>query len=200
MLELNYSSPKDLKPKALGFHPESVKTGNSLNLMVYRKIIEQKNHQPGFYEGDATLVNWPQNDYVLGNIVDVSEETFNKHVDAGKQQSLSLLYWLQTEAPRPDGGKGWPGLRLRNDLMGTEDGLAKYPYVRESRRIKSLFTVLEEHVGAAQRAQVSGMEGKALKAAAFHDSVGIGFTISICTPAVEVIITLILVHCHFKYL
>ncbi|AEL28581.1 FAD-dependent oxidoreductase [Cyclobacterium marinum] len=175
MLELNYSNPKNLKPKALGFHPEGGKTGNNLNLMVYRKIIAQKNHQPGFYEGDATLVNWPQNDYVSGNIVDVSEETFKKHVDAGKQQSLSLLYWLQTEAPRPDGGKGWPGLRLRNDLMGTEDGLAKYPYVRESRRIKSLFTVLEEHVGATQRAQVSGLEGKDLKAAVFHDSVGIGY-------------------------
>lgn len=59
--------------------------------------------------------------------------------------------------------------------MGTEDGLAKYPYVRESRRIKSLFTVLEEHVGATQRAQVSGLEGKDLKAAVFHDSVGIGY-------------------------
>ena len=89
--------------------------------------------------------------------------------------SLSLLYWLQTEAPRPDGGKGWKGLRLRNDVMGTEDGLAKYPYVRESRRIKALFTVLEEHVGKEQRAMVSGLSGDNLKSAEFHDSVGIGY-------------------------
>jgi hypothetical protein len=175
MLELNYSNPKDLKPKELGFHPEGISTGNKLNLMVYRKIIDQGNHQPGFYQGDATIVNWPQNDYVSGNIVDVSESEFRKHVDGGKQQSLSLLYWLQTEAPRPDGGKGWPGLRLRNDLMGTEDGMAKYPYIREARRIKALFTVVEEHVGATQRAAVTGLEGKDLKAAEFYDSVGIGY-------------------------
>jgi hypothetical protein len=59
--------------------------------------------------------------------------------------------------------------------MGTEDGLAKYPYVRESRRIKALFTVLEEHVGKEQRAMVSGLTGDELKAATFHDSIGIGY-------------------------
>ncbi|SEJ03291.1 hypothetical protein SAMN04487995_3132 [Dyadobacter koreensis] len=48
-------------------------------------------------------------------------------VSKSLQLSLSLLYWLQAEAPRPDGGKGWPGIRLRKDMMGTEDGLAKYP-------------------------------------------------------------------------
>ena len=89
--------------------------------------------------------------------------------------SLSFLYWLQTEVERPDGGKGWKGLRLRNDVMGTEDGLAKYPYVRESRRIKALFTVLEEHVGKEQRASVSGLSRDELKAATFDDSVGIGY-------------------------
>lgn len=175
MLELNYSNPRNLQPKELGFHPEGYPTGDSLNLMLYRRILHQANFKSGFYQGDATIVNWPQNDYVSGNIVDVSEEDFRRHVHAGKQQSLSLLYWLQTEAPRPDGGKGWPGLRLRNDLMGTADGLAKYPYVRESRRIKALFTVLEEHVGAEQRAQISGLKGEELTAASFYDSVGIGY-------------------------
>ncbi|MFO7825313.1 MAG: FAD-dependent oxidoreductase [Cyclobacterium sp.] len=175
MLELNYSNPRNLEPKELGFHPEGIKTGENLNLMLYRRILHQDNFEAGFYQGDATIVNWPQNDYVSGNIIDVSEAEFDKHVQAGKQQSLSLLYWLQTEAPRPDGGKGWPGLRLRNDMMGTADGLAKYPYVRESRRIKSKFTVLEEHVGAEQRAQVSGLSGEKLRSAPFFDSVGIGY-------------------------
>ncbi|SHM92520.1 FAD dependent oxidoreductase [Cyclobacterium lianum] len=175
MLELNYSNPRNLEPKELGFHPEGLKTGDSLNLMLYRRILDQNNFQKEFYQGDATIVNWPQNDYVSGNIVDVSASEFDRHVQGGKQQSLSLLYWLQTEAPRPDGGKGWPGLRLRNDLMGTADGLAKYPYVRESRRIKPLFTVLEEHVGAEQRAQVSGLSGAELESAHFFDSVGIGY-------------------------
>ena len=48
---------------------------------------------------------------------------------------------MQTEAPRPDGGAGWKGLRLRAGLVGTDDGLAKSPYIREARRIQAEFTV-----------------------------------------------------------
>jgi hypothetical protein len=175
MLGLHYSNPQTLEPKNLGFHPEGIPTGDMLNLWLYRRILHQGNFKRGFYQGDITLVNWPQNDYIPGNIVDVSEVEFQKHFHGGKQLSLSLLYWLQTEAPKPDGEKGWKGLRLRNDVMGTEDGMAKYPYVRESRRIKALFTVLEEHVGKEQRARVSGLSGDNLKSAEFHDSVGIGY-------------------------
>nr|MBI1231699.1 FAD-dependent oxidoreductase [Cytophagales bacterium] len=174
ILDLMYSNPRNLEPKALGFHPEGLPTGDALNLWNYRRIINKNNFNPGFHKGDITIVNWPQNDYMLGNIVDVDDETFAYHVARAKQLSLSLLYWLQTEAPRPDGGKGWRGLRLRNDIMGTEDGLAKYPYVRESRRIKALFTVLEEHVGAENRKMVMTGTGP-LRAAQFYDSVGIGY-------------------------
>ena len=139
-----------------------------------RRIISKNNFEPGAYESDITIVNWPQNDYFPGNLIGASEKEFGKHVDRAKQLSLSLLYWLQTEVPRPDGGKGWPGLRLRKDIMGTEDGLAKYPYVRESRRIKAMFTVVEEHVGAENRRMVAGDVAGA-KAAEFSDSVGIGY-------------------------
>ena len=109
---------------------------------------------------------------MLGNLIG-SEKDFNKHFEASKQLSLSLLYWLQTEVPRPDGGKGWPGLRLRNDIMGTDDGLAKYPYVRESRRIKAVFTILEEHVGKENYDRISNKTNTI--AAPFYDSVGIGY-------------------------
>jgi len=174
LLDLNYSSPSTLQPKALGFHPEGVATGDKLNLWNYRRIIHKNNFTKGFYPGDISLVNWPQNDYMLGNIVDVSPKEFTKHVNRAKQLSLSLLYWLQTEAPRPDGGKGWPGLRLRKDIMGTDDGLAKYPYVRESRRIKALFTVTEAHVGKEQSAANPAPKCNG-GAVAFDDSVGIGY-------------------------
>jgi len=174
LLDLSYSNPRTLEPRALGFHPEGIATGNNLNLWNYRKIINRFNYQPGTYKGDTTIVNWPQNDYLLGNIIDVSEEEFEKQVNAAKSLSMSLFYWLQTEAPRPDGGVGWPGLRLRGDVTGTEDGMAKYPYIREARRIKAEFTILEEHVGAENRKMVAGeIEGK--KAASFYDSVGTGF-------------------------
>jgi hypothetical protein len=174
LLSLEYSSPSTLQPKALGFHPEGIATGDKLNLWNYRKIINKNNFLPGVYKSDITIVNWPQNDYMLGNIVDVSEKEFNKHVERAKQLSLSLLYWLQTEAPRPDGGKGWPGLRLRNDVMGTADGLAQYPYIRESRRIKAEFTVREEHVGKEQSSQ-SSLPKTNRGSARFEDSVGIGY-------------------------
>jgi hypothetical protein len=174
LLDLNYSSPSTLQPKALGFHPEGISTGAQLNLWNYRRIINQNNFTPGFYPGDISLVNWPQNDYMLGNIVDVSRKEFDTHVNRAKQLSLSLLYWLQTEAPRPDGGKGWSGLRLRKDIMGTTDGLAKYPYVRESRRIKALFTITEAHVGKEQSAANPAPKCNG-GAVAFDDSVGIGY-------------------------
>lgn len=174
LLELKYSNPSTLEPKALGFHPEGVPTGKSLNLWNYRRIINKNNFKEGTYPGDITIVNWPQNDYMLGSLIDVSEREFKKHVDRAKQLSLSLFYWLQTEAPRPDGGQGWAGLRLRSDVMGTEDGMAKYPYIRESRRIKAEFTVLEEHVGTANRAMITGQK-TGNKSADFYDSVGIGY-------------------------
>ncbi|MBN2665979.1 MAG: FAD-dependent oxidoreductase, partial [Bacteroidales bacterium] len=174
LLDLKYSNPRTLEPKELCFHPEGIQTGDALNLWNYRRIINRNNFLPGTYDGDITIVNWPQNDYFPGNIIDVSEKEFKKHVDAANQLSLSLFYWLQTEAPRPDGGQGWPGLRLRGDIMGTGDGMAKYPYIRESRRIKALFSILEEHVGAENRKLVAGNEaGK--KSASFFDSVGIGY-------------------------
>jgi hypothetical protein len=120
------------------------------------------------------LINWPQNDYWLGNLVGVTADVAAKHVERAKQLSLSLLYWMQTEAPRPDGGTGWKGLRLRNDVVGTADGLAKYPYVRESRRIKAEFTVVEQHIGTDARMKLTGKKREELTAERFADSVGVG--------------------------
>ncbi len=58
--------------------------------------------------------------------------------------------------------------------MGTEDGLAKYPYVRESRRIKAEFTVLEQHIGTEARQKATGKKREELIAESFFDSVGVG--------------------------
>jgi hypothetical protein len=173
LLDLKYSSPHDLKPKKLGFDPTGAPTDNNLNLWNYRRIIDPDNFKAGSYVGGITIVNWPQNDFLLGNLAGVSEKELKKTIQQSEQLGLSLFYWLQTEVPRPDGGQGWPGLRLRGDVLGTENGLAKFPYVRESRRIKAVFTVLEEHVGAENRAMVAG-EKEENHAAYFYDSVGVG--------------------------
>jgi hypothetical protein len=74
---------------------------------------------------------------------------------------------MQTEAPRHDGGLGYPGLRLRGDVLGSADGLAKQAYYREGRRIRAELTVLEQHIGVEARRGLPGAERCA-------DSVGIG--------------------------
>lgn len=142
-------------------------TEDLIDLWHFRRILYRGHFAPGTMESDITLVNWPQNDYWLGPIVGVSEEERNKHLRGARQLSLSFLYWMQTEAPRHDGGYGYRGLRLRDDVLDTADGLAKYPYIRESRRIRAEFTVLEQHIGVDARAPHQGAE-------VFFDSVGVG--------------------------
>ena len=179
-LSMFYSSPRTLVPKELSFAPCGKQTPpprtKSLNLWMYRRMIDRSNFVPGTYASDISLVNWPQNDYVVGNITNVSNEERKKHLYQAKQQSLSLLYWLQTEAPRSDGKSGWKGLRLRKDIVGTKDGLAKFPYIRESRRIQAELTIKEQDISrAAQEKLVGKQKPKHLLARQFDDSVGIGY-------------------------
>jgi len=174
LLDLTYSHPRTLQPKLLGFDPSGAPTRDSLNLWNYRRIIDRSQFEVGRFEGDVSLINWPQNDYMLGNLVGVSDEQAQRHIHSAKQLSLSLLHWLQTEVPRPDGGHGFPGLRLRGDLMGTIDGLAKAPYVREARRISAEFTVTEQHVGIDNRRLIFGDRPESGRAESFSDSVAIG--------------------------
>ena len=120
-------------------------------------------------------MNWPQNDYWLGPLIgaQVTPADAERHIARAKQLSLSLLYWLQTECPRPDGKTGWKGLRLRPDLVGTDDGLAKAPYIRESRRIQAEFTVrraARRHRGSPSKTRRS----QDVQAEPFADSVGVG--------------------------
>jgi hypothetical protein len=155
LLSWTYSNPITLQPREVAFDPEreSPKPG-MLNLWIYRRIASKANFTPGAYASDICLVNWPQNDYWLGNLDEP------KHYEGARQLSLSLFYWMQTAC-------GFKGLKLRGDISGTADGLAKYPYIRESRRIQAEFTVLEQHVSTdARKGSVA--------AEAFADSVGIG--------------------------
>ncbi len=179
ILSLYYSYPRTLKPKALSFVPCGKETPaprtKSLNLWLYRRMIDRSNFVPGTYASDISVINWPQNDYMLGNITDVTPEEREQNLHAAKQLSLSLLYWLQTEAPRPDGKQGWKGLRLRKDIVGTEDGLAKYPYIRESRRIQAELTIKEQDLSYTERLRVMGKSHKPLLAKSFDDTVGIGY-------------------------
>ncbi len=174
LLALASSHPITLAPRQYAFDPLGDQKGGLFNLWRYRRIVNRANFLPDTYAGDLTTVNWPQNDYLRGNLVGVSDEARRRHVDGAKQLSLSLLYWLQTEAPRPDGKAGWRELRLRGDIVGTEDGLAKYPYVREARRIKAVATILEQHCGTEARSAATGVPAASVTALDYPDAIGIG--------------------------
>lgn len=172
LLSWKMSNPITLNERAVTFDPTG--PGKGLNLWLYRRILDRRNFRPGSQRSDISLINWPQNDYWLGNLINVPAEEAARNLRRAKQLSLSLLYWMQTEAPRPDGGTGWKGLRLRPDVVDTEDGLAKYPYIRESRRIRAEFTVVEQHVGTEARQKATGKKGDDLMAERFADTVGVG--------------------------
>jgi len=59
-------------------------------------------------------------------------------------------------------------------VLGTADGLAKYPYIRESRRIRAEFTVVEQHVGTDARMAQTGLPRTEVTAEVFPDTVGMG--------------------------
>jgi FAD dependent oxidoreductase len=135
-------------------------------LWLFRRMIARKNFNEGLYESDITLLNWGMNDYFAEPVYEVADDVARRNLEAARQLSLSLVFWIQTAAPRSDGGVGFPGLRLRGDVVGTDDGLAKRPYVRESRRIRARYTVVEQDLSATLR----GDRG----AEQYLDAVGIG--------------------------
>jgi hypothetical protein len=174
LLSWRMSHPATLRPREVGINPEGETPAGVYNLWAYRRIADKTNFNPGTYVGDVCLVNWPQNDYLPGNLFGGSAEENAKHLEGGKALSRCLFYWMQTEAPRPDGKQGWPGLRLRPGIMGTDDGMAMAPYVRESRRIRAEFTVTENHVGTEARVAATGKKAGEVTAERFADTVGIG--------------------------
>jgi hypothetical protein len=162
LLSLGGINPRTMEPITYKFAPHEEENKAFAGLWTYRRILHRENFAEGAYASDITLVNYPQIDYFLEDLSNASTyEEKRRMVDAARQLSLSFLYYLQAE-------KGFKGLKLRGDVSGTEDGLAKMPYVRESRRIKAEFTVLEQHVAALSRPNE-------IYAEKFPDSVGIGF-------------------------
>jgi len=177
MLSWRAPNPRTLAMEERSFTPnpgddaravdaDQSKNAGDGNLWLFRRIAARDLFVPGHYASDLCLVNWPSIDYLLAPVLDVPREVEQARIADARQLSLSLLYWMQTEAPRPDGGTGFPGLRLRPDVVGHADGLAQAPYHRESRRIRAVTTVTENDVSHAVR----GDRG----ATRYEDSVGVG--------------------------
>jgi hypothetical protein len=135
-------------------------------LWTYRRLIDEAQFGSAF-PADLSMFNWPGNDYREASIIDRPAAEVAEALQDAKRASLGFLHWVQTEAPAEGDRLGAPELKLRPDIMGTSDGLAKFPYIRESRRIKPLRTVVEQDVSAHFQ------EGP--WAAHFEDSVGVGW-------------------------
>nr|WP_269330303.1 FAD-dependent oxidoreductase [Kineosporia babensis] len=139
-------------------------SGGDQNLWTFRRIAARRMFVPGAYDSDICLVNWPMIDYWLSPVIDVADA--QQHLDKARELSKAMFYWLQTEAPRADGGTGHPRLRLRGDITGSADGLAMAPYIRESRRIRAEYTVVEQDLALSVRGGKGAVE--------YEDSVGVG--------------------------
>ena len=140
--------------------------GTKGGLWTYRRLVDHTLF-PGVYPSDVSMINWPGNDYRDESILDRAPLAQARALQGAKRVSLGFLHWLQTEAPRPAGGRGFPELRPRLDVFDSADALGKYPYIRECRRLRGLRTVREHEVSADHQ---SGA-----RAAFFGDSVGIGW-------------------------
>ena len=91
LLALSSSHPQTLEARPYAFDPVGTQKSDLFNLWRYRRIANRSNFLPGTYAGDLSTVNWPQNDYLMGNLVGVSAEEQRRHIDRAKQLSLSLL-------------------------------------------------------------------------------------------------------------
>ena len=134
-------------------------------LWRYRRLVDAAQF-PAFAH-DITMFNWPGLDYRDLPVVDQDPATLARALQDAKRVGLGFAHWLQTEVPDPSGPPGFPELKLRPDVMGSADGLAKYPYIRECRRIRARKTIVEQDVAVAHQ--------PGARAAHFADAVGVGW-------------------------
>ncbi|NED94901.1 FAD-dependent oxidoreductase [Phytoactinopolyspora alkaliphila] len=98
---------------------------------------------------ETVLLNWASHDYVDRDLVGADGAGRKVIADEARRLTLSFVRWLQTEVPRDDGdGHGYPEIQLASQALGTDDGLAAAPYVRESRRLLARSRVVEQEMSA----------------------------------------------------
>src|SRR5262245_60885474 len=140
--------------------------GTKGGLWTYRRLLDRAQFAATAGH-DLTMFNWPGNDYRDRSIIATAPIDAARALQDAKRVSLGFLHWLQTEAPATAARLGAPEIRLRPDVMGTPDGLSKHPYIRESRRIKAVKTIVEQEVSARYQ--------QGARAAHFADAVGVGW-------------------------
>jgi hypothetical protein len=155
------------EPGAPAYRMFEAAPGTGGPFWTYRRALDRRNFADPRVPRDVSIINWTANDFRGGAIVDRPPEEQEARCREARLLSLGFLYWLQTECPRDDGGRGYPELRLRPDVMGSPDGLSQAPYIREGRRLCARYTIVEQDVAAASH--------PGARAARYGDAVGIGF-------------------------
>lgn len=168
----------------------------------YRRILAASNFADPRVPSDVSMINTAGNDYYGGNILGANAGSPNKQMETlarARRASLGYVYWLQTECPREaytaddpegeyamnpvlwksvleqreDAKHGYPEFKLRLDIFDTPDGCSIRPYIRESRRIRSLRPILEQEIVVKD---FSGRDcrGDLARAAFMWDTIGVG--------------------------
>ncbi len=139
-----------------------------VDLWTYRRYIDATNFDDPAFPFDLSMLNVGANDCQSATIPTGDPARDAAIVQDARSVSLGFVYWLQTECTRDDGsGNGYPNIRVRPDEFGTPDGAAPQPYIRESRRIKAQYTIVQQDLDADYNASA--------RAKNYHDSCGIGF-------------------------
>ncbi len=163
----------------------------------YRRILATSNFRDARIPNDVAMINTAGNDYYGGNVIGAdagSEAQIEETLRRARRVSLGYVHWLQTECPReeefsangtnaPNSNPlnsanselkfGYPEFRLRTDLFDTSDGCSILPYIRESRRILSRRTILEQEI-VVKDFQGVVCRGERARAEFMPDSVGVG--------------------------
>lgn len=142
---------------------------SDFGIFRYRRLHRTQSHEKKVNHGDVSVINWGTsqepdrhccgNDYRFGQLVGVSREERQKHIQRARDRAKAYIHYLQTH--------GVPDLRPRGDLTWTKDGIALEPYIREARRGIALTPIRHEDVAE------SFFPGQA-RGRCFPDTVGIG--------------------------
>ncbi|MGB8478932.1 MAG: FAD-dependent oxidoreductase [Acidobacteriaceae bacterium] len=153
--------------KLLTYGMFSKNSGTPGSFWTYRRSVDAAQFRPGASSGDLSMINWDSNDYCDSRLLSTDPLAQATALQQGKRVSLGFAWWIQHDVKRDDGsGYGYPQLELEKKSMGSADGLAQQPYIRESRRIVALRTIIEQDLA------VQFQPGA--RARLYPDSVGIG--------------------------
>ncbi len=159
LLSWTVPHPRTMEPLHYNFAPHREAPKAFSGLWSYRRLRDRSMYAPGFFASDVCLVNWPLIDYLDGDLITATAEQRARYLKEAREMSLCVFYWMQQQHP---------GLKLAPHVLGTPDGFALAPYIRESRRIQALKTITEEEISADHRPGQT-------HAQAYPDSVGIGY-------------------------